>query len=193
MLKSIFRRKSYFINSPSSVDLWKWLKKIWVSYRWEIAVIVSIIVFVACYLFSHQDKYNGIQYDLSKIQKKGKRVPKKHETECRRIVEDIFKIPFSAVRPNFLKNPKTGKNLELDMYNHNIKLAVEYQGAQHRTYTPFFHKSYGDFLGQVERDNYKKRRCSEEGIDLICVPDTIPYQELGQYITGELRRLKRIN
>ena len=78
------------------------------------------------------------------------------------------------------------------MYNKDLRLAVEYQGAQHRTYTPFFHRKYSDFLDQLSRDELKKKRCNEEGIDLICVPDTVPYEELFSYITKELRRIKRI-
>lgn len=169
------------------------VNKIWNFYRWELFVIVSILVLIFCYFFTHQDEYRGISYGADQsIVKKRKRVPKKHETECRRIIESVLKVPFTSVRPDFLKNPKTGKNLELDMYNPSLKLALEYQGVQHRKYTPFFHKSYSDFMGQVERDNYKKKRCMDEGIDLICVPDNIKYENLGEYITGELRRLRRI-
>ena len=186
-------RKSYYINSPIINNSIDWITNIWKYYRWELFVIISILILIICYFFTHQDEYKGLHYDLSRIQKRGKRVPKKHEIECRRIIENIFKVPFSSIRPNFLKNPKTGKNLELDMYNQNLRLAIEYQGAQHRTYTPFFHKSYSDYLDQVERDNYKKKRCMEEGIDLICVPDTVRYEDLGNYIIGELKRLKRIN
>lgn len=190
-IKSISKSISKITNSVS--DSYNFINNIWTNYRWELFVCVSILVLIFCYFFVDQDKYNGVSYDPSLTKKKGKRVPKKHETQCRFIMENIFKVPFSSVRPNFLKNPKTGKNLELDMYNSDLRLAVEYQGAQHRTYTPFFHKSYSDFLGQVERDTYKKKRCQEEGIELICVPDTVKYEDLGDYIIEQLRILKRIN
>ena len=187
------KNKSYYINGPIINKSMDWVTNIWKNHRWELFVIVSLLILVICYFFTHQDKYNGLYYDISTIQKKeGKKVPKKHETECRRIVEKVFNVPFSSVRPSFLRNPKTGKNLELDMYNGDLRLAIEYQGAQHRTYTPFFHKRYSDYLDQVERDNYKKKRCKEEGIDLICVPDSVKYEDLGKYILGELKRLGRI-
>lgn len=192
MPKSI---RSYYINSPIINNSINWINKVWKYYRWELFLVISILVFVLCYFFTKQDKYNGLTYNyiIPQYKKESKRVPKKHETECRRIVESIFKTPFSSVRPDFLKNPKTGKNLELDMYNEDLKLAIEYQGAQHRIYTPFFHKSYGDYLDQVARDNYKKKKCSDYGIDLICVPDTVKYEDLGKYITSELKRLGRLN
>lgn len=182
------RSKSHYINN----SIFDTFQKIWTYYRWELFVVVSILVLIVCYFFTHQDEYKGLQYDSTQV-KKRKRVPKKYETECRRIVESIFNTPFSSIRPSFLKNPKTGKNLELDMYSPHLKLAIEYQGVQHRRYTPFFHRAYSDYLDQVERDTYKKKRCEEEGIDLICVPDTIKYENLREYITKELKRLKKIS
>jgi hypothetical protein len=58
------------------------------------------------------------------IVKKRKSIPKKHETRCRIILENLFKSPFISIRPDFLKYSKTGKNLELDMYNEDLKLAL---------------------------------------------------------------------
>ena len=57
---------------------------------------------------------------LSKTQKK-KSIPKKHEIRCRTIMEQLFKAPFVSIRPDFLKY-KTGKNLELDLYNEELNL-----------------------------------------------------------------------
>jgi hypothetical protein len=192
MSKLLRKKTPSYINTSPIKDSWTFIQKIWKYYRWELFAVLSFIVFIVCYFLKENNEYKGLYYDTSLINKK-KRGTKKHETECRRILESKFKLPFSSVRPNFLKNPKTGKNLELDMYSPHLKLALEYQGAQHRTYTPFFHKSIDDFNSQVERDNYKKQKCIDEGIDLICVPDTVKYEDLASYIDKELRRLKRIN
>lgn len=37
------------------------------------------------------------------------------------------------IRPKILRNPKTGKNLEYDIFFKNIKVALEFQGEQHYT------------------------------------------------------------
>ena len=163
---------------------------IWDNHRWELFCVISIFILIFCWFNKGDDKYNPI--NIKYVKPTSKKKPKKYETECRRILEDIFNIPFNTVRPSFLKNPTTGKNLELDMYNPNLNLAVEYQGAQHRIYTPFFHKDYTDFLNQLERDKFKKDKCRELGIDLICVPDTIKYEDLGTYIKNELYKINKL-
>ena len=122
----------------------------------------------------------------TKSVKKRKSIPKKHETRCRIILENLFKSPFISIRPDFLKYPKTGKNLELDMYNEDLKLALEYDGVHHRKFTEFFHKTEQDFFNQQDRDQFKEERCRELGIILIRVPDTVKYDDLEEYIKNEL-------
>ena len=86
---------------------------------------------------------NNFVKNTKSVKKRGlhpgrKTIPKKHETRCRIILENLFKSPFISIRPDFLKYPKTGKNLELDMYNEDLKLALEYDGVHHRKFTEFF-------------------------------------------------------
>lgn len=74
------------------------------------------------------------------------------------------------VRPDFLKNPETGCNLELDCFAEEYAIAVEYNGIQHYKYPSAFHSSETQFLKQVQRDRLKKRLCDEAGVYLIPVP-----------------------
>lgn len=74
------------------------------------------------------------------------------------------------VRPNFMKNPITKRNLELDIYDPVEKIAVEYNGIQHYYFINTFHKSYNDFINQQERDILKKNLCYSNNIHLIIVP-----------------------
>jgi hypothetical protein len=121
--------------------------------------------------------------------KKKKRILKKHETRCRAILEDLFEQPFTSIRPDFLRYPKTGRNLELDGYNPTLNLAFEYQGVQHRKFCPLFHESYQDFVDQLERDGYKKNQCEKLGIKVLYIPDTVPYDSLEEYILSEVKKL----
>jgi hypothetical protein len=112
----------------------------------------------------------------------------KNEARCRQIFQNIFKVPFTKVRPSFLTNPKTKRPLELDGFNPEIKtkigmgLAFEYDGAMHSSYNPYFHKSPKDFVYQAQKDSFKDKMCREKGIYLIRIPHFIQYDKLEGYI-----------
>jgi hypothetical protein len=110
----------------------------------------------------------------------------KGEHECRRVLEYLFGMEFPKTRPSFLKNSVTGRNLELDCSNEYLKLAVEYQGIQHREYSPFFHKTKEAFWNQKYRDDMTRRLCEENGWTLIEVPDTLETGEIEQYLRRKL-------
>jgi hypothetical protein len=111
----------------------------------------------------------------------------KNEAECRRIVETIFEKPFKKCRPSFLRNPETGRCLELDMYNEELQLAIEYNGQQHYAYTPKFHRHENDLQKQVARDELKKVLCHRNGVRLIVVLYTVPFQQLEAHLRRALK------
>ena len=108
------------------------------------------------------------------------------ETICKKCLESWFKVPFQSERPFFLKNPKTGANLELDCWNKDFRLAVEYNGIQHYTYPNRFHKSEDDLKLQVEKDKYKLEQCNKNGVHLITVPYTVKEIDIPDYIRQRL-------
>lgn len=66
-------------------------------------------------------------------------------------------------RPNWLKNKKTGKNLELDIFYPDVAVAIECQGSSsHRL------SSY-----QVEKDKLKENLCKKEGVFLLSINSPI--------------------
>lgn len=120
--------------------------------------------------------------------KKGKKRVNKTEEMCRTIIQKIYGKPFPSVRPDFLRSPATKKNLELDCYNKELRIALEYNGQQHYTYTPYFHKTKKNFYSQVHRDDWKRSRCRELGIRLIEIPYWITPLDLEDYIIRELKK-----
>ena len=108
-------------------------------------------------------------------------VRKVREEECRKIFEDIF-FPhaFPSTRPNFLKNPRTNRCLELDGYNEKLSLAFEYNGYQHYIFPNCFHTSKEQFEAQVWRDKFKTNLCKKHNIRLITIPYTV--RDLRTYI-----------
>ena len=115
---------------------------------------------------------------------RGRRGPRYNKTEeiCRSIIERMYGRPFPSVRPDFLKNPRTGKNLELDCYNPELRIALEYNGQQHYKYTKYFHRSKQQFYAQVHRDDWKRKKCREYGIKLIEVPYWVREDKLENFI-----------
>lgn len=129
----------------------------------------------------HNEKYDDINKTPTKKDSKG-------EIECKNVLEEIFNKSFIKTRPNFLKNEITGGyNLEIDCYNDELKIGLEYNGIQHYKYTPYFHKNKEAFYNQKYRDELKRRMCKENGIYLIEVPYTVKIENIKDYILRELK------
>lgn len=96
------------------------------------------------------------------------------EARARSFLETYFNKPFPKARPYFLNNEVTGGkyNLEIDCFNDELKLGIEYNGKQHYEYTPFFHSSREAFYNQKYRDKLKQIYCRDRGVDLIEIPYT---------------------
>lgn len=136
---------------------------------------------------SSSSPYNGI-----KSSHNNKATESIGEKICRTHMEQRFGKPFIKSRPDFLKNPITNNNLELDCFSDELKLAVEYNGKQHYEFVPRFHKNKEEFYGQKYRDDIKRRLCLENGIDLIEVPFSISHESIPMYLDTLLEKLGKI-
>lgn len=170
------------------------MKKFVKKHQFKILVGTSIVVLIILYLTRDVDETGTwslyYHYDPpAKNSSSGKRFVKesKGELECRRVLEYLFRKPFPNQRPHFLTNTVTGKSLELDCYNAEIGLAVEYNGRQHYEYTPGMHKTHDAFRAQQYRDEMKKRLCLENGILLISVPYNIHTDTIETFLSDKLR------
>lgn len=99
----------------------------------------------------------------------------------------VFGVPFQAShKPDWMKNPKTGVNLELDCYNDELKIAIEYNGIHHYEYPNWTTKKYKttkeQFAKQVQRDLLKPELCDEQGVWLITIPYTVKRSDYEKYI-----------
>jgi hypothetical protein len=108
------------------------------------------------------------------------------ERMCCQTMEKIYGVPFVSVRPSWLQNPETGMNLELDCYNDDLKIAVEYNGEQHYKWPNFTNQTYQQFINQVRRDDYKLEVCDRQGVYLITVPYNVAYENIPAYIMSQL-------
>jgi hypothetical protein len=77
------------------------------------------------------------------------------------------------------------KPMELDLFCEELKLAVEFNGAQHYKFCSFFHRSESDFNDQIARDKLKNELCEKNGVKLITVPYTI--KNIGKFIMNSFK------
>ena len=113
------------------------------------------------------------------------------ENLCRKIIEELTGKPFMKVRPPWLKNPITKTFLELDIYNSDLDLAIEYNGIQHKKYVKHFHKSKEAFYNMQYRDWIKKELCKQHGTYLIIVENDIKLKDIEGFIRNEYQKFKR--
>ena len=113
----------------------------------------------------------------------------KGERAARAAAERIFKKKFNKVRPDILRNNVTNHNLELDIYNDDLKLGIEYSGRQHYEFVPFFHKNKAELMNQKYRDEIKRMKCKEHSIKLIEIPYTVKIEDIESFIRIESLKL----
>jgi hypothetical protein len=136
-------------------------------------------------------KLYGLNYSTPNTQKPIIK-ESKGEIECKKVLEQLFNKPFHKIRPKFLFNDITKQNLELDLFNEELKLAVEYNGKQHYEYIPYFHKTKDSFYNQQYRDQIKKNLCEKNNIILIDVPYNIKIEDIKSYLINQINKYPRI-
>jgi hypothetical protein len=168
----------------------------------KIAIIVLFVLGITVVIYQHLSgkklQYTGVDttqttdFFYTKKKHPFPVPPRKFqsEEECRNIIEFLTGEKFPKIRPDFLQYPKTGNNLELDGYCPELRIAFEYNGKQHYSFVPYFHKSYDDFMEQIKHDNFKKERCHNLGIRLIVVPYNV--KNITKYIYEELKKIEEI-
>lgn len=186
--------------------MWSQVTSYWQDYGLEALAGLSVVLILVMYLYNlytdAEGSYNKIRASPSSSSSSGNpdstpdlTTPfqphtandSRLELQSKFILEEVFQRPFYKIRPNFLRNEVTGFNLEIDLYNDDLKLAVEVQGDQHYKYNKFFHRNKEHFLNQRYRDEMKKMKCKQQGICLIEVPYRIGEKKLRSYLLEQLR------
>lgn len=179
-------------------------KKWWNDYGFDVCTILAVTSIIILFIYNCITNKKG-SYSTNRIQQNSFvniDPPKdkffnyrqhtlrdsKLELSSKYHLESMFNRPFFKIRPEFLKNEHTGKNLEIDLYNHELRLAVEIQGIQHYKFSPRFHLSETQFIEQKQRDNMKKLKCTQFGIKLIEVPYNIKEKDVRNFLKKELNK-----
>lgn len=186
------------------------LAYLWSTYGFEILFWLSVVFLATMFVVNNLTFQKGTYTDHTPLIKRllshpehresqrsslkasgptqGKRrgpAESKGELECRAVAERLTRRPFPKARPAFLQNYVTsGHNLELDCYNADLGIGIEYNGRQHYHYTPYFHTSKEAFDNTRYRDDLKRRLCDQAGIRLIVVPYNI--KDIKSYLEDRL-------
>lgn len=136
------------------------------------------------------DKIKGCVLTFPKWPEVGIKLPKTKDTYssigencCIKTMEWLFpNFKFKKIRPIWLKNPKTNRNLELDGYCEELKIAIEYNGIQHYNWPNFCSQTLDEFNKQRARDLLKYKLCVLNNVYLIHVPYTVVYSKIPYYI-----------
>jgi hypothetical protein len=83
--------------------------------------------------------------------------------------------------------------MELDCFNEEYAVAVEYNGIQHYKFPSIFYKTEADFYKQVNRDRLKRQLCDENGIYLISIPYWVDMYDSHEEHTKETDAKRKIN
>ena len=114
------------------------------------------------------------------------------EMLCRAAVEKLLGKPFSKKRVPGMRSPK-GRPLELDIYNEDLRMAVEHNGIQH--YRALSHWGGQDgFRVRRLHDRVRRQYCKASGILLIEIRelgDRTTLEELRQQIRAALQKAGR--
>lgn len=187
---------------PSARVSWWVTNLLHIETLFVIGIVIAIIYFI-WFAKGRKIEIENVDAFFSRTlgpQRKGKthrpeKKKNKSEERCREIFEGIFGRKFKSVRPKWLENPVTNKNLELDGFCDSIRtklgkgLAFEYDGEQHAKYNKHFHPGGPmEFIYQTKKDSWKDLRCREEGVMLIRIPHFVAFQDLERYIKTKLRK-----
>ena len=170
------------------------LERRWMKNAWEYATIGSLIIIIILWFINDRKGSYSSHFVCHSLANGRKKLPYHHkrkneskgETITRNVLQRLFRRPFISIRPDFLLNEVTGQNLEIDCYNDELKLGVEYNGSQHEKYSKFFHKNYEHFRNQQYRDEIKKLKCKSHGITLVSIPSYIPHHKIENYLRNQL-------
>jgi len=181
--------------------MWRRLTHVWQEHGFNILVVGTILFFLFYWFFftRHKTKgtYSTSYYFDNKYNREYSKKPRqvtqmsRGESICKEYLQHIFELPFTKCRPSWLYNSVTHENLELDLYNPTLNLAVEYNGKQHYEYIPYLHgNSRINFHNQKYRDEKKMELCQKKQVPLIIVPYTIPHDKIKSFLKNEIIRLR---
>jgi hypothetical protein len=99
------------------------------------------------------------------------------------ILERITGRKFPTAFPEFMR--WRGKILELDGYNDELKLALEFSGPLHTKWLTTF-EPYSRYFERIVKDRTKLLLCAKASVRLIVIDMTLPRHHIENYLKSRL-------
>lgn len=128
-------------------------------------------------------KSGGNQQPILRKKDLTKHPRSKSEAACIKILEDLTGKEFPTVNPSWLV--WKGKTLELDGYNDELKLALEFSGPLHTKWNPRF-EPYEQYYDRITKDVVKLRTCKRHKVNLIVIDMSLPRIHWRNYLMSRL-------
>jgi hypothetical protein len=144
-------------------------------------VLLILVVLLAIYLYMCIPRgYSGGK-DVVKNLKSHPRT--KSDAAVISYFEEITGHSFPTVLPDWLV--WNGKKLELDGYNEELNMAVEFSGPLHTKWFPQ-KENYKKYYNRLLNDAAKNKICKRRGINLITIDMSLPLHHWRTYILSRL-------
>lgn len=150
----------------------------------EIIIMFLLVVVLICLVYAW--RLSSVrQFIGGAIERKN--LVQHPRTKSEQFVVDIFeKITGKSFPTVYLPWLKwKGRKMELDGYNDELKLAVEFSGPLH---TKFYSdkETYAKYKERIDKDREKLRLCKKHGVHLIVIDMSIPQRHMYSYVHSRL-------
>jgi len=157
-----------YIPSESSIDTYEYVKTLKDD---QIKKYFDKKYEIICQSIDQFPQY--VNWEMTRVTERNK-YGSCGERCCIEFMEVLFEgYKFVKIRPDWLKNPRTNRNLELDGYNDDLQIGIEYNGIQHYVWPNYTSMTHDQFIQQQYRDDLKQQLCKIKQICLIIIPYTV--------------------
>lgn len=165
-----------------------------------VIALITLIVGIACVLYIRYCGHTVNKVITGGARKKSnsnlrikdlqKHPRSRSEAEVVRYLEEITGEKFPTAYPKWLI--WRGSNLELDGYNQDLGVALEFSGPLHTKWYPQM-ESYADYFDRVTKDIVKKRLCKRHNVHLMVIDASLPARHWRDYVKSRLYDYKLIS
>lgn len=135
----------------------------------------------------------GVSGNRDRVKDLSKHPRTKSEAFAIDLLEKLVGVSFPTVNPDWLRVSEGGYNhtIELDGYNADAGIALEFSGPLHTKWTPAT-EPYAAYLRRVMLDRAKIDLCKKQGVCLIVIDMSLGRMHWRNYIASRLKDCEKL-